>query len=55
MRKVVLTLSAVLVFVALTFAGCNNSEKKTTGTKSTKTKSSAPTTVKKAPTTPTTK
>lgn len=50
MRKVVLTLSAVLVLVAFTFAGCKTSEEKTTTTKTT-TKSSAPTTVKKAPST----
>jgi hypothetical protein len=38
MRKLVLTLSAVLVLVAFTFVGCNSSEKKSTTTKTTTTK-----------------
>jgi len=38
MRKVILTLSAVLVFAAFTLAGCESSEKKSTTTKTTTTK-----------------
>lgn len=37
MRKVVLTLSAVLVLAAFTFAGCKSSEKTTTTKKTTTT------------------
>jgi uncharacterized protein YceK len=58
MRKLVLTLSAVLVFVAFTFAGCSSSDKKTTGTKTTTTTkktTEAKTTTKKATTAPATK
>jgi type IV pilus biogenesis protein CpaD/CtpE len=56
MRKIVLTLSAVLVLVAFTFAGCSSSDKKTTGTKTTTKKTTeAKTTTKKATTAPATK
>jgi len=37
MRKLVLTLSAVLVLVAFTFAGCKSGEKKAAGAKKTTT------------------
>jgi ABC-type oligopeptide transport system substrate-binding subunit len=46
MRKLVVTLSAVLVLAAFTFAGCSSSEKKSTTTK---------TTTQKTTTTPATK
>lgn len=52
MRRVMLTLSAVLMFMAFTLGGCETTEtKRTTGTTSTTTKSAPPTTVQKAPAT----
>lgn len=51
MRKAILTLSAVLMLVAFTFAGCKSSEEQAPAVKQT-TKSTAPATgTKKAPTT----